>query len=94
MTQTTKKDSKMEERIVNLEDRNAAQDIKEKDDRTITLKELYERIIVLETRLESIYLESKNSTGKFVLFTYAILGLLIINVIMSFLIYLSSQGHI
>lgn len=87
-----KKESKLEKRVADLEGVNDIADEKAHDDRTITLKEVYERVISLETRLDIMYKENKETTARFRGITYIILILLTVTTLLSFLTYQLIRG--
>lgn len=85
---TVKKES-VEARVVSLEEHNAVAEQKAADDRTISLKEIYERVIALETRLDMIMADNKSINMKFTNLTYVMLVMLTVNGILSLLNYLA-----
>jgi len=71
---------KIEKRVTSLEEVNTAADEKALDDKTISLKEVYERVIALETKMDIMYDNNKETEKKFVNYVLLIIVLEIVNI--------------
>lgn len=69
--------SKTEERLTNLETVNEVAEKKALDDRTISTKEIYERLIILETKFDSMDKDNKRVENKF---TFAVIIVAILEI--------------
>lgn len=57
-------------RLDQLEERNTATDLQAQDDRVITLKEVYERVIALEVKYDLKLIENRKNTLMFKRYVY------------------------
>lgn len=72
-------------RLEQLEDRNTKIDQKAHDDRVITLKEVYERVIAIEVKYDLKVREDRTNTKRFVWFVYALVLLSVFDIAFSLL---------
>lgn len=86
------KKNKIETRVGKLEARNKAADVKSIDDKTISIKEVYERIVALETRFDILMDDNRSTSSRFLKYVYSLLFLSITNLVISILIYLLIRG--
>ncbi len=91
-TQYYGKRETMEQRVSGLEDKNIVAEQKAEEGRTITVKEVFERVVALEARLDALRNENKEIANRFTVITYIILALLLTNLVISILIYFKLQG--
>lgn len=82
----------IKDRVTDLEDRNTATDQVVEEGRTITVKEVFERVVALETRLDLLREESKEIAGRFAVISFSIVVLSLANIGVSLLIYTSLRG--
>lgn len=75
-------EKKLEKRVAKLEKVNVVAEDKALDDRTITLKEVYERIIALETRFDITMENDQKTKNTFTKWVVMIVVLEIINLIL------------
>ena len=72
-------------RLEQLEDRNTAADLQAQDDRVITLKEVYQRVIALEVKYDFKIKEDRNNTRRFVRFVYILILFSTVDILFSLL---------
>lgn len=72
-------------RLDQLEDRNTATDLQAKDDRVITLKEVFERVIALEVKYDLKIKEDRINTKRFTWFVYMLALFSIVDIAFSLL---------
>lgn len=70
-------------RLNQLEERNTAIDVRAKDNRTITIKEVYERLISLEVKYDMKLVENRKNTRLFLRYVYLLLFLALIDIAFS-----------
>lgn len=76
-------------RLNRLEERNLVADKQAKDDRVITIKEVYERVVALEVKYDMKIAENRKNTRMFVKYVYLLSFLTIVDITLSlFTIYL------
>jgi hypothetical protein len=78
-------------RLNKLEDRNVEADRQAKDDRVITIKEVFERVIALEVKYDMKIVDDRKNTKKFEKYVYFLSFLTILDIALTLVaIYLHS----
>lgn len=72
-------------RVGEIEQRNEEKDQQALDDRTITVKEVYERVIQVETKLDMNLRDNRLSAHRFTWYVLLLIFLLAINITLSYL---------
>lgn len=70
-------------RLNKLEDRNVEADKQAKDDRVITLKEVYERVIALEVKYDLKLIDDRRNTLMFKRYVYILSFLSFVDILFS-----------
>lgn len=78
-------------RLNKLEERNVVADKQAKDDRVITIKEVFERVIALEVKYDMKIVDDRKNTKKFEKYVYFLSFLTILDIALTLVaIYLHS----